>query len=110
MNKTVLNQILQNQICIMEAICRDTQYPHVADDCKRAIKDSKTLISPKEELVIDILSFRERRKLSGLTLHKVELLTGISNAYLSQLETGKIKKPSYDTVKKLNDLYNNSPI
>lgn len=36
-----------------------------------------------------------------LTLKQVEDATGISNAYLSQLETGKIKKPSHDTVIKL---------
>lgn len=45
------------------------------------------------------------RKSNKLTLRQVEDLTGISNAYLSQLENGKIKKPSYDTVGKLFDLY-----
>lgn len=34
-----------------------------------------------------------RRKL-GLSLRSVEAKTGISNAYLSQLETGKIKTPA----------------
>jgi DNA-binding Xre family transcriptional regulator len=51
--------------------------------------------------------FRQLRKAKGLTLREVEESTGISNAYLSQLETGKIKSPGYDTVKKLHDLYCN---
>lgn len=51
-------------------------------------------------------NFREIRKAKGLTLRKLEEITGISNAYLSQLENGKIKSPSYNTVKKLYDLYN----
>jgi transcriptional regulator with XRE-family HTH domain len=45
------------------------------------------------------------RKTKGLTLRKVEEITGISNAYLSQLETGKIKQPSYTTVVTLIMLY-----
>lgn len=53
------------------------------------------------------LNFREMRKAKGLTLREVEETTGISNAYLSQLETGKIKSPGYETVKLLYDLYNN---
>lgn len=53
------------------------------------------------------LNFREMRKAKGLTLRKVEETTGISNAYLSQLETGKIKSPAYQTVKILYDLYSN---
>ena len=53
------------------------------------------------------LNFREMRKTKGLTLREVEETTGISNAYLSQLETGKIKSPGYETVKLLYDLYSN---
>lgn len=34
------------------------------------------------------------RKDRGLSLRAVEAETGVSNAYLSQLETGKIKTPS----------------
>jgi hypothetical protein len=52
-------------------------------------------------------NYRELRKKAGLTLRKVEEMTGISNAYLSQLETGKIKKPSFDIVQKLNSIYQN---
>ena len=50
-------------------------------------------------------NYKEARKRAKLTLRQVEEITGISNAYLSQLENGKIKKPSYDVVQKLNDVY-----
>ena len=51
-------------------------------------------------------SLRDLRKNKRLTLRQVEDMTGISNAYLSQLETGKIKNPSYKVLMKLNMLYN----
>jgi len=53
----------------------------------------------------EIFNFKSVRKQNQLTLKQVEEKTGISNAYLSQLETGKIKKPSFDTIKKLYNLY-----
>lgn len=37
---------------------------------------------------------RDARNQLGLSLRAVEQRTGISNAYLSQLESGKIKQPS----------------
>lgn len=52
-----------------------------------------------------LFDFRGRRELQGITLRELENATGISNAYLSQLETGKIKSPSYNVVKKLTDYY-----
>jgi len=45
------------------------------------------------------------RDAKGLTLRAVEQATGISNAYLSQLESGKIKQPSPVTLHKLSALY-----
>ena len=45
------------------------------------------------------------REGKGLTLRAVEQETGVSNAYLSQLESGKIKKPSPVTLHKLSHLY-----
>jgi HTH-type transcriptional regulator, competence development regulator len=45
---------------------------------------------------------RERR---GMTLRAVERGTGVSNAYLSQLESGKIRKPSPLGLHKLAELY-----
>lgn len=49
--------------------------------------------------------YKQKRLEKGLTLREVEQVTGISNSYLSQLENGKIKKPSYDTIQKLNAVY-----
>lgn len=51
-------------------------------------------------------NFKMMRTLSGLTLREVEKKTGISNSYLSQLESGKIKEPSYNTIRTLTMLYN----
>ncbi len=45
---------------------------------------------------------RERR---NLTLRSVEDSTGVSNAYLSQLEHGKIRQPSPVVLHKLSELY-----
>ncbi|MDE0142858.1 MAG: helix-turn-helix transcriptional regulator [Caldilineaceae bacterium] len=41
----------------------------------------------------------------GMSLRAVEKETGISNAYLSQLEHGKIKTPSPQNLNKLAQLY-----
>lgn len=41
----------------------------------------------------------------SLTLREVEIATGISNAYLSQLENDKIKKPSASILYKLANVY-----
>lgn len=46
------------------------------------------------------------RKIKGVTLREVESETGISNAYLSQLETGKIKDPGFFIMQKLLNFYN----
>jgi transcriptional regulator with XRE-family HTH domain len=45
------------------------------------------------------------RQEKGLTLREAEAITGISNAYLSQLESGKIKQPSPSNLFKLAELY-----
>ena len=44
---------------------------------------------------------RQARDLKKLALRSVEEMTGISNAYLSQIENDKIKKPSADILHKL---------
>jgi HTH-type transcriptional regulator, competence development regulator len=49
-----------------------------------------------------ITAARERK---GLTLRDVERETGVSNAYLSQLENAKIKAPSPNVLHKLAELY-----
>lgn len=48
---------------------------------------------------------KELRERSGLTLRQVEEATSISNSYLSQLETGKIKSPSAHALYLLAKLY-----
>ena len=51
-------------------------------------------------------TLKDSRELMSLTLRQVEEATGISNAYLSQLENDKIKKPSANVLYKLASLYN----
>lgn len=48
---------------------------------------------------------KEARLAKGLSLRAVEDETGISNAYLSQLESGKVKQPSPVTLHDLSVLY-----
>ena len=45
------------------------------------------------------------RKLRGKTLRAVEKETGVSNAYLSQLENGSVKRPRPHVLHKLADFY-----
>jgi transcriptional regulator with XRE-family HTH domain len=51
-------------------------------------------------------TLKESRELMKLTLRQIEEATGISNAYLSQLENDKIKKPSASVLYKLASIYN----
>jgi len=51
------------------------------------------------------LFLRTAREGSRLTLRSVEESTGVSNAYLSQLEHGKIRQPSPVILHKLTELY-----
>jgi HTH-type transcriptional regulator, competence development regulator len=62
-----------------------------------------SIVTPEQKSLAAI--FRESRDRLGLTLREVEAKTGISNAYLSQLEGGKIKEPSPKTLHKLCELY-----
>jgi transcriptional regulator with XRE-family HTH domain len=50
-------------------------------------------------------NLREIRNLRKLSLRNVEEATGISNAYLSQLENDKITKPSPNFLYKLSVLF-----
>ena len=50
-------------------------------------------------------TLKSTRERVSLTLREVEVSTGISNAYLSQLENDKIKKPSASVLYKLADVY-----
>lgn len=68
---------------------------------KLAEKDA-LLISKAEPIIPDYRAIRENL---GLTLRYVETETGISNAYLSQLERKLIAKPSHSVIMKLNSFY-----
>lgn len=48
---------------------------------------------------------KQLRKINGSSLRQVEEATGISNAYLSQLEHGDAVKPSPDKLARLADFY-----
>lgn len=49
--------------------------------------------------------FKALRESKSMTLREVERKADVSNAYLSQLESGKIKQPSPITLHKLSELY-----
>ncbi len=66
--------------------------------------------------MIDIISDMERksslgsylkslRNAKGMSLRDVEQKTGISNAFLSQIESGKVKEPSPVMLHKMSSLY-----
>ena len=48
---------------------------------------------------------RSAREAKNLTLRAVEDATGVSNPYLSQMESGKVHKPSPVVLHKLAELY-----
>jgi transcriptional regulator with XRE-family HTH domain len=54
------------------------------------------------------IRLRAARERAGLTLREVEERTGISNAYLSQIESGRIKEPSPRILHRLAELYGES--
>lgn len=49
--------------------------------------------------------FRALREAKNMTLREVEKQADVSNAYLSQLESGKVKQPSPLTLHKLSEIY-----
>src|SRR5437867_9955723 len=50
-------------------------------------------------------ALREGRRSRNLSLRDVETLTGVSNAYLSQVEHGKIRQPSPVVLHQLSKAY-----
>lgn len=79
------------------------RYSQSLDNYIDHIKDK--IEKTKELPDLSDFDFKRLRLEKKLTLRQVEEKTGISNAYLSQLENGKIKDPGYSTVKKLVELY-----
>lgn len=65
------------------------------------MKNKKRERNPLSQYLVDI------RAASGLKLRQVEEATDreVSNAYLSQLENGKIKKPSPNVLHSLSTVY-----
>jgi transcriptional regulator with XRE-family HTH domain len=53
--------------------------------------------------VAGVLAFA--RELKGLTLREVEKATNVSNGVISQIETGRIRDPSFALVVRLADFY-----
>ena len=49
--------------------------------------------------------FKALREAKSMTLRDVEKKADVSNAYLSQLESGKVKQPSPLTLYKLSEIY-----
>jgi transcriptional regulator with XRE-family HTH domain len=78
----------------------------VADDSKRPRRKRKPshFVSRPNELGAVLADLRTAKRLS---LREVEEATGkaVSNAYLSQLENGKIKKPSPNVLHSLAEVY-----
>ena len=66
-----------------------------------------TSLSYNKPLFMDTLGklLKQYREINKLTLRHVEEKTGISNAYLSQLENDKIAHPSANTLYKLSQTY-----
>ena len=67
------------------------------------MSNSQTLRQPEPTPLGE--EIRRIRELKNMTLREVEKITGISNAYLSQVETGKIEKPSPNNLFKLAEAY-----
>jgi transcriptional regulator with XRE-family HTH domain len=65
-------------------------------------------MAPNLEALGNLL--RDSRNRLSLSQRAVETKTGVSNAYLSQLEGGKIKQPSPQILHKLCELYGASYI
>jgi hypothetical protein len=71
-------------------------------DLESYVEFLESRVSGKYIKVSEMKSIREGK---GLTLRDVEIACGISNAYLSQLENGKITNPSFRVVEALHNFY-----
>lgn len=54
--------------------------------------------------MLNIAKINKLSKEKGLSLYRIEKITGISNQYLSNLWTGKMTNPSVDKAKKIADV------
>lgn len=54
--------------------------------------------------MLNIAKINKLSKEKGLSLYRIEKITGISNQYLSKLWSGKMTNPSIDKAKKIADI------
>lgn len=84
-------------------------YPHRAFawwiSKKSLLLQRNSLFMSKQTKMTLGFVLKKLREDNGFSLRGVEDETGISNAYLSQLENDKAKKPSANILHKLADLY-----
>jgi transcriptional regulator with XRE-family HTH domain len=66
------------------------------------LRAAREAVRPSGKLALFLRAAREEK---SLALRAVERATGISNAYLSQLEWGKIRQPSPVILYRLAELY-----
>jgi transcriptional regulator with XRE-family HTH domain len=76
----------------------------VANDSKRPRRKLSEFVGRPNELGAVLADLRRAK---GLSLREVEEATGkaVSNAYLSQLENGRIQKPSPNVLHSLSEVY-----
>lgn len=55
--------------------------------------------------MINVKKLNQLSKEKGLSLYKIEKVTGISNQYLSNIWRGKMTNPSIDKAKKIADVF-----
>jgi hypothetical protein len=73
----------------------------------RELESENKLLKLKTSMeIVPLFNFKIKRIEKRMTMNDVFERTGISTAYLCQLETGKITNPSYRIVKLLYELYN----
>lgn len=78
----------------------DTVTDTAADLCMQAIMKEAQMSPPFVKLGVLIAVARECK---GWTLRDLERAAGVSNALISQIETGKVKDPGFSTVIRLAD-------
>jgi len=92
-------------LCRMLALSSNPVHTRgVRNDGKRSRRERSEFVARPNELGAVLADLRRAK---GLSLRDVEEVTGkaVSNAYLSQLENGKIRKPSPNVLHSLSAVY-----
>jgi len=110
--KTQLLRRANDQYGLALGHAKDKDWQKTADTLAKAIKIDKNhflarakLCEAARQMAKAREQLRSLREVSSLTLRAVEDRTGVSNPYLSQLESGKIRQPSPVVLHKLAELY-----